>query len=759
MSEIADTENVASDAAQNPFFSEAPYPAAGPLPAASAKLVLPLYTATMLSSALLLFGLQPMFAKMVLPLLGGAPSVWITAMLFFQATLLIGYAYAHGITRLMNTRRLVIVHLAVLLIALISLPVSVAAVPPAEGAPVLWLIGLLALSVGLPFFAVSTSAPLLQRWFAQSGHGHAADPYFLYGASNLGSMVALLSYPTLVEPLLTLQMQSWIWSFGYGLLVLLIALCGGLVFWGHAPAQTFAKAAENGGETIVWRRRALWVALAFAPSSLLLGVTTHITTDIAAVPLLWVVPLALYLFTFVLVFARKPLVKHSWMVALQPYIIVLVLLWIAGVGSFWLVVPIHLAVFFVTAMVCHGELARRRPSAANLTEFYFWMAFGGMLGGVFNALVAPVIFAEIHEYTIALVVALLLRPGSIGGGARSRVLDFALPAGLIVVILAARPVLGLDLKDYGSFGFVVVFCICYLLIFGFKERPLRYGLAVGALLFAKGVIVESDTLLSQERSFFGVYRVVSEPELGVNVFAHGTTAHGSQYTDPALWREPLSYHSRPGPLGQFFDVMGRDERFATVGLIGLGVGAALCHRSPSQTWWAYEIDPLVGQIAEDTRYFHYLEQCAPPESTHIRFGDGRLLLQGAAGGQFDLLIMDAFSSDSVPVHMITREAVELYLEKLSDGGVIMLNISNRFLDLTRVLGPIAADVGLAGLVQFYTPVEDSLYLDHASNWVALARDEADLAVLAADPRWQELTAPPDADLWTDNFSNILKVLH
>ncbi|MEE8214481.1 MAG: fused MFS/spermidine synthase [Alphaproteobacteria bacterium] len=722
----------------------------------AATAILPLFAATLFLSALLLFWIQPMFAKMVLPLLGGAPNVWNTAMVFFQATLLAGYAYAHATTRLFPLHRQVLIHLAIGALALVSLPVVVANIPPVEGAPILWLMVLLAVSIGLPFFAVSATAPLLQRWFGLSDHARAGDPYFLYGASNLGSILALLCYPLVFEPLLRLGHQGWIWTGGYCVLVALIAACGIRVLRSEGrPAAAAAVALPEDG--VSWRRRVHWVALAFAPSSLLLGVTAHITTDVAAVPLLWVVPLALYLLTYVLVFARRPPLPHSRVVALQPYLLFAAWMFLPIMSALWMVISIHLAVFFVTAMVCHGELVRRRPATSHLTEFYLLMAFGGVLGGVFNALIAPLLFTGIYEYGLALIVACLLRPWRTGGGARARVLDFVLPGIVLGAMLFVTGVADLDAAAHTVYLFLFAVAVG-VAVFSFKDRPVRFGLGVGAVLFALFVFAGADNVLDQQRSFFGVYRVKSEEGGRVHVLTNGTIMHGAQFTDPARRREPAGYYTRQGPLGQVFTALEGTRRVRTVGLVGLGAGATLCYARPGQDWTVYEIDPLVGRLARNPAYFQYWSECLDPQRSRIVYGDARISLRHVPDGRFDLLILDAYSSDAVPAHLITRQALELYRAKLSPNGLLVFNLSNRHLDLGRVMGALVADAGMAGLIQTHVPEKEAGPYHWASVWGVVAANPAGLAFLSADPRWKRLQAPPAADIWTDDFSNILRAL-
>src|SRR5262245_2873368 len=392
-------------------------PSGSPQPGSSraAGYVLPLYALTLFLSAFLLFAVQPMFTKMVLPLLGGSAAVWNTAVVFFQGTLLCGYFYAHLSTKLLGLRRQTILHAFVLLSAFLVLPIGVAKgwEPPTQGLQIPWLIGLLAVSIGLLFFAVSATAPLLQKWFAHTDHPAAGDPYFLYGGSNLGSMAALLSYPFLVEPALGLRAQGVAWTYGYAALVAAIVTCGVILMRRFRAAEAESAAPEEAGliAEVTWRLRGRWLLLSVVPSALLLGVTLHIGTDIAAVPFLWVLPLALYLLTFVLVFARKPLVSERWMLRLQVVFVALAAMIYLAPNAYQLMV-LHIGAMFFTAMVCHGQLARLRPVASHLTEFYLWMSVGGVVGGFLAGIVAPLVFDGVYEYPIALLLGLLLRPTS-----------------------------------------------------------------------------------------------------------------------------------------------------------------------------------------------------------------------------------------------------------------------------------------------------------------------------------------------------------
>ncbi len=732
------------------------------------RLLLPLYATTLGLSALLMFWVQPLIARMALPLLGGAPAVWITAMLFFQAVLLAGYLYAHLSVRWLGPKRQSLVHALVLLAGFAALPVAVPQgwMPPAGAMPVAWLLALFAAGVGLPFFALSATAPLLQRWFAHTGHKSSADPYFLYSASNIGSVAALIGYPLLAEPLMRLGEQSLAWAGGYGGLALLIGLCG-VVLWRRFVAETPESAGEELALSpeISWRRRAVWILLAFAPSSLMLGVTLHISTDIAAVPLLWVAPLTLYLLSFVIVFARRPLLRHKWMLAVQPLTLVLMAISLSwDIGGLWVEIAIHLTAFFVTAMVCHGELARRRPAATHLTEFYLWLAVGGVLGGIFNAVAAPLLFDSVLEYPLVIAFACLLRPWRKTGGRKTLAFDIVLPAGLALVVLGAPGLF--DPAGFGATTLFVVFAIAAVasIVFAYLRRPLRFALGMGVLLAAGPLLLaEPDStgaeggVMLWKRSFFGVNRVVLRTDPApANVLIHGTTVHGAQFRDPARRREPLAYYHRDGPLGQVFSAFGAGY-FRTVGIIGLGAGAAACYARPGQDWTFFEIDPAVESIARDDRYFTYLRDCAP--QARVILGDARLSLDRVPDGSFNLLVLDAFSSDAIPVHLLTREAFRMYRRKLAPGGVLMAHISNEFLDLEPVVGRLTAETLLFGVVQYYeeTGTAEAGQLGFSSIWAVMARRPADIQPLAPDSRWLPLrgrTAP----LWTDDYVNIIAAL-
>ncbi len=776
---------------------------------------------TLFLSAVLLFLIQPMIAKAVLPLLGGTPAVWNTCMVFFQAALLAGYAYAHATTGWLGVRRQTLLHAVVLLLPFLVLPIAVREQWISEGDanPVWAVLMLLAVSVGLPFFVVSTSAPLVQKWFASTGHPSAADPYFLYGASNLGSMLALLGYPVLTEPMLRLADQFWWWAVGYGVFVVFMLACA-LVVWRSSPSEGENVSASDAlppqpSDAPTLLRRLHWIALAFAPSSLMLGVTTLITFDIAAIPLLWVIPLAIYLLSFILVFSRLPEWVHKIMVGAMPVIVLTVVFAKVFIYSIGITILLHLLVLFVVAMVCHGELARTRPPATHLTEFYLWMSLGGVLGGLFNALAAPLIFNDIIEYYVVLAIAGMLLPARAKADvakiqesqhgypakaaetsserrwaeellaantklARSeaqlasekRKLDLALPFGLVglaLVMIYKFP----DWVSYvgprltGKILDIVVYAPLFVICYVFADRPIRFGLGLAGLTAVILIIQEQPGIhtrvLHRDRSFFGVIQVaetrIDKDGTHYHRLDHGTTLHGTQNRQPDRRREATTYYHKAGPIGQLFEAL-KDlpprKRFA---VIGLGTGSLLCYAQPGEEWTYYEIDPLIVQIATNSDYFSFWDDC--PAAKEIVLGDARLRLKEAPDGRYGLIVVDAFSSDAIPIHLLTREAVELYFQKLRPDGLLALHISNRYLELEPVTGRLAQELKLAAVVRSDQPNDE--VQKSGSHWVVFARQPQHLGKLLDDDAWPEdenwkvLKAPENAPLWTDDFSNLLGI--
>lgn len=732
-----------------------------------ASVLLPIYLPALFMSALLMFWVQPLIGKMILPLLGGTPMVWATCMVFFQALLLAGYAYAHVTYRNLGVRRQAAFHLALVALSLVALPVGFGAqwVPPTEGNPVGWLFLLLFAAVGAPFFVLSATAPMLQAWFSRSDHPAAHDPYFLYVTSNLGSLVGLVAFPLGLELFLTIPQQTWTWTAGYVAFAALIALAAATLRNGKAgSAPTAAPAPETvsgGGPTAtlvpdVWLRLR-WLLLAFAPSSLLLGLTLFVTTDVAAVPMLWIVPLAAYLVTFMVAFARRPVIPHTIAVKLQPFLVlpvVFLFFWGSTEASLWVMV-LHLAAFFVTALVCHGELARLRPDPAHLTEFYLLLSLGGVLGGAFNALLAPQIFTSLAEYPLVILLALLLRPPAQDRSPRALGLDGLIPIAVFAVLWAANRAFDVALYDMESRAAQVINLIAMLVCFATYARPIRFGLSTAAVLAAGWLVYESETTVFVDRNFFGQIKVVRDDATNMQILTHGTTNHGGQSLDAARRLEPLTYYIAGSPLRQVFDLPVLQARDSRVAVLGLGAGTIACAAGPGQHVTFYEIDPAVVRVARDPQYFTFLKEC--PTEKEVVLGDGRLTLAGAPDKSYTLIVADAFTSDAVPVHLLTREALALYRAKTKDDGVIVYNVSNRYLDLAPVLGGLAADAGLVAFLQHFTRPEPQDEAGADSSWVVMARPGPTADALAKDARWEKIGPAPGTRLWTDHYSNILSV--
>lgn len=726
--------------------------------------MLALFATTLFLSAALLFAVEPMFARMVLPRLGGSPAVWNTAMVFYQSALLAGYGYAHALAR--GGRGVRVVHLALMGLGLLLLPLRLAPqLVPGSTPPVPWLLGVMAITVGLPFLLVSTTGPLVQRWFGHTGHAHARDPYFLYGASNAGSLIGLFAYPFLLEPRWSLTDQSRLWAAGYVLLLALVGACAALS-WRGAPGPGGSSPAPAPVEPAPGARRRLrWVLLAFAPSSLMLGVTTHLSMDLMSMPLLWVVPLGIYLVTFIVAFGRRrPLPQVLLTRLLATLLLAAMIVTLAhATQPLALVMGLHLAILLVAGLLCHGLLAADRPGVAHLTEFYLWLAAGGALGGVFNALLAPLLFRSVTEYPIALVLALALAPAWQARGTapadvpwRRDVLIAAMFAGVAVAALFGARLAG---HAWTRPEFVLFTALLCLPLYALRTRPLRMALAVAGILLLAPLAADSDHVRSvwSVRSFFGIHRVqnVGTAHGTLRRLVHGTTVHGLQWTDAGRRAEPLSYYHRRGPAGAIFTRLAPGAR--SIAVAGLGTGALSAYATPGQRWTYFEIDPAVGRIASDTTLFTYLAASAAP--AEIRLGDGRLLL-AADTTRYDLLVLDAYSSDAIPVHLLTREAFALYLERLTADGVLALHLSNRYFELEPLVARLAADAGMVVRIRRDPTAgdEDRALGRAASTWAVAARDEARLAALAGEPGWRPARAGAGAPLWTDDFSSLVSVL-
>ncbi|QCI68371.1 fused MFS/spermidine synthase [Phreatobacter stygius] len=727
--------------------------------------VMAVFGGAVFTSAALLFAVQPLFAKMVLPVLGGSPGVWSVAMVFFQTVLLFGYAYAHALTTWLNPRVAVILHVMVLAGASLALPLGIAAGwgrPPASG-EAFWLLGLFAASIGLPFFALSANGPLLQAWFARTGHVQARNPYVLYAASNVGSFLALFAYPFLIEPLSTLGVQITAWSQGFYLLIALVAACGVTLVRALGPdGRELDRDRASASAAPAPRIKAIigWIGLSCVPSALLVAVTAHLSTDVAAAPFLWVLPLGLFLLTFVVVFQDRPVIPHRLMVMVQPFLLVAVILSLAKpalLGSLAVQIGLHLAAFFVTAMVCHGELANRRPAPRHLTAFYLWMSFGGVVGGVFAGLLAPQLFNWVVEYPLMLVLAVLCRPGASWQAIRTDRIAQGLAVACVILLVPASlfgvaPRLALVVAATAVMGLALVAAMLW------RGKPLRLALSLVLALGVVRVYQNDSGDTRTTRSFFGVHRVVTRGDGQFRLLQHGTTFHGAERLADASGRppagrpEPLSYYHSAGPLGGALvatrERLGRPIR---VGVVGLGSGSLACYAEAGDDWRFFEIDSEIERIAR--RDFSFLRSCTP--RAPVILGDARLTLAEGEQGALDVLVIDAFSSDSIPGHLLTREAMAIYRKKIAPGGMIVMHISNRHMRLGPVVAAIAADQGMAVRVNDYTASPDQLEeMKFGVIAAIVAEQPTAFGALDAARGWHDQdggTVRP----WTDDYSNIL----
>jgi len=806
--------------------------------------MLALFAAAIFLAASLLFLVQPMAAKLILPLLGGSPAVWNASMLFFQAALLGGYAWAHAIGKLRSLTTAAAVHGSLLALAALTLPIGLSATAAERlpGAPVWACLLLLASAVGAPFFALASAGPLLQRWFARSGHRAAADPYFLYAASNAGSMLALLAYPLLVEPALTLRQQTTAWSIGFGLFAVLAVVCALVAGRAGRSPGTAAEAAASTPTTSTagpdltpptLRRRLHWVLLAFLPSSLMLGCTQYMTSDIGSVPLLWVIPLAVYLLSFILAFAAGRTGPISTAISsrlLLPASALVAALFIYDSRQpIGLIILVHLLTLLLAATACHGRLARLRPHPQHLTGFYLLLSVGGVLGGAFNTLLAPLLFSTVKEYPLILLASVALAghalsraratppddapPSSAFATAKlvGYALTLVLPVATVGVYLWATAPGGRSADDLlmpqllaigGLFAFTASFLSPTLKALGVTGAALviagasvllkwtdaealawlaPLALALGAtahlgrfvlclaamitlpLLLSGG----SARLLLTDRTFFGVHRVFADPD-GSSVWHqlwHGRTLHGKQYQQSPWSLMPTTYYHRAGPVGDVFTALHTagssrpDATTITAGFVGLGTGTLAAYGRANDRFTFYEIDPTVVTIARDSGLFSFIKDS--PADLRFVIGDARITLRQAEPGGYDLLLLDAFSSDAIPVHLVTREAFTSYLRTLAPRGILLVHISNHYVDLEPVVAALADDLGLAVRIRSdndgEASDEDVRTGHYASTWMALAATTDALALLTDTGKWTEPERRPGLRVWTDDYADLPSV--
>jgi hypothetical protein len=674
------------------------------------------------------------------------------------------------LTRIKNRVIPIVVHLVLLLAAVATLPLAIAAgfgEPPTSGYA-LWLLGLFVASIGLPFFALAANNPLLQAWFVRTGHPDGADPYFLYASSNIGSFLALLSYPLVLEPVFTLRTQNLIWTGGYGLLIVLIAACGLLLWRSPAAAAFDVLAVDSAAPAPSWGTRLRWTFLAAVPSGLLIAVTAHISTDVAAAPLLWVLPLSLYLLTWVLVFQSRPLLPHKWVLWAQPAAIagVIVLLAVGGEQNLLLTLGGHQICFFVIAMACHGELARTRPPPKYLTGFYVALSFGGMIGGLFAGLIAPNVFSWIAEYPILVVLAALCRPP--GDERLSRWSRWFWPLLVVLALALIAPSRGnselfdwLEQHRVYLAGGVAVFGMLLALVLNAARFKLA-ALAALALTLVR-LYPSDDGRVETVRSFFGVHKIVTTPSGQYHVLMHGTTIHGAEKFQnddgtPIQGRpEPITYYHKDGGIGRAVTAI-RERKAAPlrVAVIGVGSGTLTCAAAPDETWKFFEIDQSMVDTARDPRYFTYIRNCEPDLKPVI--GDARLTFAREPDGIYDLVIVDAYSSDAIPIHLATKEAMAIYKDKLAPQGAVLMHVSNRHLELASVVVGIADANGLKSWVYNEDSGRDGEYI-FSTDVVVSARASDDVGKLAASELWEETDAKANQRIWTDDYCNVLGAVY
>ncbi len=719
-----------------------------------------LFTAATFTSATLLFLVQPMVAKMLLPELGGSAAVWNTASVFFQAVLLGGYAFAHLSLRSLGPRRQPWLQLAVIAIGLAVLPIAVPGgwQAPLSGSPVGWTLLVLAAMVGLPFFVLSTVSPTLQRWFSVTDHPDAQDPYFLYAAGNVGSLLALLAYPLVIESHVALDDQARWWAAGYAAFFVLAIACAVVTrrtVPSASPSHAIAPATEERSE-LSWATRLRWIGFAAVPSALMLGVTRHISSEVAAMPLLWVAPLALYLLTFIVAFGKRPdrAVAISSR-ALKLLVVPLALSMYGLLSSLAFSLALNLGVFLAAAMVAHGRLSQERPAADRLTDFYLMLSVGGVVGGATAALLAPLVFSTVLEYPIAVIASLALLPAAAFDGRPPTRTRAAMVAGVVLMTAIGAVVVRSSGTQQALQAAMLVAALGAALAYVLTRTPKGFAAAIGVVL-AVGALIPANRTTYQERTFYGVHRVYVDQANGDrHVLLNGSTVHGMEYPSGPTAHQPTTYYHPTGPVGRWFAAHA-DDAPRRIGIIGLGSGALAWYGREGDALDVYEIDPAVVEIAERPELFTFLDRTAADVDVHV--GDGRLLVAEADGPKEDALIVDAFSGDSIPAHLLTTEAIDRYLDAITSDGSIVVHISNRFFDFQPVLARLAAAHGLVAWVGADSPTpQQEAEGKLGSTWVVLARTDAD-ATIAGQAGWERLVTEPGDPLWTDQQSDLLTIL-
>ena len=718
---------------------------------------MPILATTLFASAFLLFVCQPMVGKMVLPYLGGAAAVWTTCVLFFQAMLLAGYVYAHLLGRASDVRKQIVTHAFVLLLPFWFLPMAFKGDSSESWSqhPSLWLLLRLLTSVGVPFFVVSTTSPLLQNWLSRTKDVAAHDPYFLYSASNAGSLLALIAYPFLLEPRVGLASQSRLWFGGYLGLLVLLALASVLV-WRHTGKQDTRDNMESISHIQV-RTRFYWVAAAFMPSALMLAVTNHITADLASMPFLWIVPLAIYFLTFILAFGRRFRISSECMSRVTPMTLLplfpIVAVGVSGPRGYnWIFIGVHLVLLSCGALLCHTALSESRPEPRHLTEFYFWIALGGVFGGVFTAIIAPMIFKTVLEYPLLVALLPLFRLGKLERD------NWLIPLLFAAAVLSGWAVFRTTSVYAHPEAFAIAHIAAIFICFKFEQHTLRFALCFALLMMVYSLTlrssIEGASRVYVGRNFFGVKTVLDEPETHLRRLMHGDILHGVESTDPARMGKPLSYFHPTGPVGDVIHVMHERAGSQHFSVIGLGSGSMAAYADSNHPVTFYEIDSSIEQIAR--RFFTFLKQCGA--NCNVVIGDGRLQLAQSADSSLDLLMLDAFSSDSIPTHLLSREAFQLYISKLAPGGVLLFHVSNRYLNVEQLVSALATDAGLVAFSRSDQAGDLSKEGKVGSDHVVAARRIEDLGSIPGISGWKRVIRSESLRPWTDDYSNLLGLI-
>lgn len=716
--------------------------------AAVSCVLIVLFSATVFCASALLFLLEPMFAKMILPVFGGSPAVWNTSMVFFQSALFLAYIYSHFVAN-RTPAQSVLVHSVAIFIPLTVLPITIRSASNLNTvihhpAPAVLLIALS--SIGLPFFLVATSAPLLQRWFAHTAHRDASDPHFLYAASNAGSLVGLALYPCLVEPRFRIGQQSFIWTVGYVIFMALTLLCGLTAYRWRVDLPT--AEVDEAEPAPYFKDKLLWAALAFVPASLLYAFTAQLSSDFPPIPLLWVIPLGLYLLTFVVAFSPPFTTLRPTGRLLPLALIVSLMLFLIGFGirpGWWGAVGLlKLFCFSVIALAFHAELANRRAGRHHLTEYYLWISAGGILGGLLNAFIAPVVFSDFWEYPLTLLIAAALLPAI--SAVRRRPVNVIFAGAAIAIVCVAGIALQLTNSPNAFAMRLIVLVAGGVLCLSVPTRFIAGALLVVAVSVGR---IESRPLY-QGRSFFGKYRINTAAGGKWRILKHGATIHGLQrIVDSPVTTVPTGYYV---PVRRTFDRALADKPSARIAVVGLGAGMVACYSTPDQSTTFFEIDPLVEHIAET--YFTFLSQCMGHHN--IVLGDARLTIRNAAPHSFDVIVLDAFSSDAIPVHLLTREAFALYREKLTADGILLVHISNNYLELAPVVAASGARDGhsLLLLDDDHLTDADSTKGRMPSKW-ALILPSSQVTEFESDG-WKPFTG--STVYWTDDHSSLFEVV-